>query len=142
MSVLADIISATIVFAVPLLLVAMGGMFSEGIDLTGTRLIGAIIVGAGLPQVSVERELLKQFYDRTENAGFDYAYRYPGMNKVEQAAGRVIRTENDRGLILILDDRILTSSYIKLYPREWQDLKPCTLESLSGQISVFKNDLY
>ncbi len=119
----------------------MGGMFSEGIDLTGTRLIGAIIVGAGLPQVSIERELLKQFYDRTDDAGFDYAYRYPGMNKVEQAAGRVIRTEHDRGLILLLDDRLLTSSYRKLYPREWQDLKSCTLESLKGQILTFKDNL-
>ena len=78
----------------------MGGMFSEGIDLTGTKLIGAAIVGAGLPQVSNEREILKDYYDRD---GFDYAYRFPGINKVEQAAGRVIRTAEDLGVILLLD---------------------------------------
>ena len=78
----------------------MGGIFSEGIDLTKERLIGAMIVGTGLPQVCNEREILKQYFDRHGENGFDYAYLYPGMNKVLQAAGRVIRTEEDKGVIV------------------------------------------
>ena len=85
----------------------LGGIFSEGVDLTGESLIGAIIVGTGLPQIGSEREILKEYYDRKKQSGFDYAYRYPGMNKVLQAAGRVIRTKEDRGVILLLDDRFL-----------------------------------
>ena len=80
----------------------MGGIFSEGIDLDGEKLIGAAVVGAGIPQVGPERELLKQYFDRSGENGFDYAYRYPGMNKVLQAAGRVIRTTEDTGVILFL----------------------------------------
>ncbi len=97
----------------------MGGVFSEGLDLTGTRLIGAVIVGTALPQVSLETDVLKAFYDR-EKDGFAYAYRYPGMNKVEQAAGRVIRTMTDRGVILLLDDRFTEYGYKRLFPREWE----------------------
>ena len=99
----------------------MGGIFSEGIDLTGTRLIGAIVVGTGLPQISGEREILRQYYDDRGMDGFDYAYRIPGMNKVEQAAGRVIRTAGDRGVIVLLDRRFLGADYRRLFPREWQD---------------------
>ena len=93
----------------------LGGIFSEGVDLTGESLIGAIIVGTGLPQIGSEREILKEYYDRKKQSGFDYAYRYPGMNKVLQAAGRVIRTKEDRGVILLLDDRFLGRDYGEIF---------------------------
>ena len=99
----------------------MGGIFSEGIDLIGSRLIGAIVVGTGLPQVSPEREILRRYYDERGMDGFGYAYRIPGMNKVLQAAGRVIRTDRDRGVIVLLDDRFLGRDYTPLFPREWRD---------------------
>ena len=83
----------------------MGGIFSEGIDLAADRLIGAVVVGTGLPQVCNDREIVKQYFDSRGMEGFDYSYRYPGMNKVLQSAGRVIRTENDRGIIVLLDGR-------------------------------------
>ena len=79
-------------------------IFSEGIDLMGEKLIGAIIIGTGLPQIGTEREILRQYYDKKGVNGFDYAYRYPGMNKVLQSAGRVIRTQEDTGIILLLDE--------------------------------------
>lgn len=97
----------------------LGGAFSEGIDLTGDRLIGTIMVGTGLPQVSAERNLLKQYYEDAGEDGFAYAYLYPGMNKVLQAAGRVIRTTEDEGVILLLDDRFLKPYYQAMFPREW-----------------------
>ena len=96
----------------------MGGIFSEGIDLIGNRLIGAAVIGTGLPQVSCEREILKEYYDAKGEQGFDYAYRYPGMNKVLQAAGRVIRTIKDRGTILLMDERFTGRDYRMLFPRE------------------------
>ena len=89
----------------------MGGIFSEGIDLKNDSLIGAIIVGTGLPQVCNEREILKKHFDARGENGFDYAYRYPGMNKVLQAAGRVIRTKEDTGAILLMDERFLNRGY-------------------------------
>ena len=95
----------------------MGGIFSEGIDLTEDRLIGALIIGTGLPQVCREREIVKEYFDKKGMDGFAYAYQYPGMNKVLQAAGRVIRTEADRGMILLMDDRFATISYQRLFPR-------------------------
>jgi Rad3-related DNA helicase len=97
----------------------MGGIFSEGIDLTGDRLIGAAIVGTGLPMVCHERELFKDYYDKKNGHGFDYAYLYPGINKVFQAGGRVIRTAGDVGAILLLDERFLQRQYLDLFPREW-----------------------
>lgn len=98
----------------------MGGVFSEGIDLKEERLIGVIVVGTGLPMVCVEQEILKGYFDEKEENGFDFAYQYPGMNKVLQAAGRVIRTPRDRGIILLLDDRFLKPDYLELFPREWE----------------------
>lgn len=98
----------------------MGGIFSEGIDLTEEKLIGALIVGTGLPMVCLERELLKQYFDARGLGGFDYAYLYPGMNKVLQSAGRVIRTMQDRGCVLLLDERFAKSEYQRLFPREWK----------------------
>ena len=97
----------------------MGGIFSEGIDLKEDRLIGVVIVGTGLPMVCTEQELLKGYFEKTNQKGFDYAYQYPGMNKVMQAAGRVIRTMEDEGIILLLDDRFLKREYQELFPREW-----------------------
>lgn len=115
----------------------MGGVFSEGIDLTAERLIGAIIVGTGLPQVCNERELLKQWFDKRQMSGFDYAYLYPGMNKVLQSAGRVIRTEEDRGMILLLDERFLDRRYLETFPREWNDFQTCSLEHVSDLLKKF-----
>lgn len=112
----------------------MGGIFSEGIDLLGEKLIGAILVGTGLPQLGNEREILRSFY--TEN-GFDYAYRYPGMNKVLQAAGRVIRTREDHGVILLLDERFRQREYSNLFPVEWNDRKTCTLSNVEAQLQKF-----
>lgn len=99
----------------------LGGIFSEGIDLKQDSLIGCIIVGTGLPQICNERELLKMHFDDAQGSGFDYAYRYPGMNKVLQAAGRVIRTAEDIGVVLLLDERFLGNSYKRLFPREWSN---------------------
>lgn len=101
----------------------LGGSFSEGIDLVGDKLIGAIIVGVGMPQISRERDILKGYFELNYNRGFDYAYTFPGMNKVMQAVGRVIRTENDKGAILLIDDRYLTSKYTSLMPSEWSNHK-------------------
>lgn len=101
-------------------LCVMGGVFSEGIDLKEERLIGVIVVGTGLPMVCVEQEVLKGYFDETEEKGFDFSYQYPGMNKVLQAAGRVIRTPEDRGVILLLDDRFLRRDHLELFPREWE----------------------
>lgn len=115
----------------------MGGIFSEGIDLTGERLIGAAIVGTGLPQVGCEREILKNYYDEKVQNGFAYAYRYPGMNKVLQAAGRVIRTKEDRGVVLLLDERFLQREYLELFPQEWQGYEKCTIKNAGQKIKAF-----
>lgn len=115
----------------------MGGIFSEGIDLIGDRLIGAAVVGTGLPQVNCEREILKEYYDEKGEQGFDYAYRYPGMNKVLQAAGRVIRTKEDTGAILLMDERFLNRDYRNLFPREWNDACTCTLGNVEKHLQAF-----
>lgn len=115
----------------------LGGIFSEGIDLKEERLIGTIIVGTGLPQICVEREILKGYFEEKEQNGFDYAYRFPGMNKVLQAAGRVIRTRQDKGVILLLDERFRESQYQKLFPREWSDMKRVTLPRLENEVQEF-----
>ncbi|MCD7745269.1 MAG: ATP-dependent DNA helicase [Lachnospiraceae bacterium] len=115
----------------------MGGIFGEGIDLRGERLIGAIIVGAGLPQVCTERELLKDFYDKRGEDGFFYAYLCPGMNRVLQSAGRVIRTENDRGVILLLDERFAAARYRSMFPVEWEQPMRCTRKNVREQEERF-----
>lgn len=115
----------------------MGGIFGEGIDLKNEQLIGAVIVGTGLPQVSNEREILMNYYDARSGEGFDYAYRYPGMNKVLQAAGRVIRTSQDVGVIELLDDRFLQSDYRNLFPREWETRFICSLDTVEEQLARF-----
>lgn len=101
----------------------LGGVFGEGVDLVGSRLIGCAIVGVGLPQVSPRQEMLRRYFDEKDGSGFDCAYRFPGMNKVLQAAGRVIRTEHDRGVVLLLDDRFAQEGYRRLFPRHWAHLQ-------------------
>lgn len=120
----------------------MGGIFSEGIDLTKERLIGAMIVGIGLPQVCNEREILKQYFDRHGENGFDYAYLYPGMNKVLQAAGRVIRTEEDKGVIALLDDRFAGRRYLEIFPREWRKLTYCNVKTIGEKVEQFWKNAY
>lgn len=115
----------------------MGGIFSEGIDLSEDKLIGAAIIGTGLPQVCRERELLKEYFDKKEMRGFDYAYVYPGMNKVQQSAGRVIRTEEDRGIILLLDDRFQEKRYKETFPREWEGYQMCNIKNVKEKIRKF-----
>lgn len=115
----------------------MGGIFGEGIDLKNDRLIGVIIVGTGLPMISSERNLLRDYYDNKSGKGFDYAYLYQGMNKVMQAAGRVIRTMNDKGAILLLDDRFLHKQYQNLFPREWFPNVIVNRSTLKGVLDEF-----
>jgi Rad3-related DNA helicase len=119
----------------------MGGVFSEGIDLTEDRLIGALIVGTGLPQVCVEREILQNYFDANGENGFDYAYLYPGANKVLQAAGRVIRTESDRGAVLLLDERFLNGKYREIFPREWRTYEVCRLSEVEGILEKFWTEI-
>jgi DNA excision repair protein ERCC-2 len=101
-------------------LVVMGGIFGEGIDLVGERLIGAIVVGVGIPQLGLERDLINDYFDQQNGRGFAYAYQYPGFNRVLQATGRVIRTEVDRGIIVLIDERFTHARYRRLYPAHWQ----------------------
>ncbi|MCI5867925.1 MAG: ATP-dependent DNA helicase [Dorea sp.] len=115
----------------------MGGIFSEGIDLAEDKLIGAVIIGTGLPQVCRERELLIQYFDGQGLRGFDYAYLYPGMNKVLQSAGRVIRTEEDRGVILLLDERFRDARYQETFPREWKEYSLCNVGNVEDAIEEF-----
>lgn len=117
----------------------MGSIFGEGIDLKRDRLIGAIIVGTGLPQVCNEREILKNYYDRKRGDGFRYSYLCPGMNKVLQAAGRVIRTEEDHGVILLLDERFTRYQYRQMFPREWSDYEVCVLDNIEEKLQKFWN---
>ena len=99
----------------------LGGIFSEGIDLKGDALIGVIIIGVGHPMICFEREIIKEYFDNKSNCGYEYSYMYPGMNKVLQAAGRVIRTEEDKGVALLIDDRFLHQRYRRLFPKEWDN---------------------
>lgn len=99
----------------------MGGIFSEGIDLVGNRLTGVVIVGVGLPQIGLERNIMRDYFDHTGRNGYDYAYVFPGMNKVLQAGGRLIRSERDTGLLVLVDDRYLQPHYARLLPAEWSD---------------------
>ena len=118
-------------------LCVLGGSFSEGIDLKGEHLIGVAVVGIGLPQVCTEREMLRSFFDEKGKNGFDFAYRFPGMNKVQQAAGRVIRTLEDVGVILLMDDRFLEASSQELFPREWSSYYLADRRSLPGILEQF-----
>ena len=101
----------------------LGGSFSEGIDLRGERLIGAMIVGVGLPTISTELNIIKEHYDNTRENGYAYIYTYPGMIKVTQAAGRVIRSDDERGVVLLVDDRFATPEYQEIMPEYWSHMK-------------------
>ncbi|WP_159721723.1 helicase C-terminal domain-containing protein [Enterococcus sp. CSURQ0835] len=120
----------------------LGGVFSEGIDLTGERLIGSVIVGVGLPQMNHEQELIKDYFTEKNDQGFAYAYQLPGMNKVIQAGGRVIRTMADRGIVLLLDQRYLNPSYQNLLPLHWQSSHRVTSSEQIKQLAqrFWQND--
>lgn len=115
----------------------MGGIFGEGIDLVGDRLSGAVVVGVGLPGISLEKELIRDYFAALHNAGFEYAYQYPGINRVMQAAGRVIRTETDRGVVLLIDQRYGTHRYRSLFPGEWKPVNVQNPEQLTQALQKF-----
>jgi DNA excision repair protein ERCC-2 len=115
----------------------MGGVFGEGIDLVGERLSGAIIVGVGLPGISLERELIREYFSESINAGFEFAYQYPGINRVLQAAGRVIRSEEDRGVVLLVDQRYSTSRYRSLLLRQWPTIQVRHERKLAEALRIF-----
>lgn len=116
----------------------MGGVFGEGVDLVGDRLIGAAVVGVGLPQVNPVREMLRRYFESSRGSGFAYAYQYPGMNKVLQAAGRVIRTPNDQGVVLLIDERFTWEDYRALLPAHWNGCRPVLSASqLADELRAF-----
>ncbi|MGL5259504.1 MAG: ATP-dependent DNA helicase [Lachnospiraceae bacterium] len=116
----------------------LGGIYGEGIDLKGESLIGVIIVGAGLPQISVRKELMKNYFDKVkENQGFQYAYQYPAINNVLQAAGRVIRTMEDKGIIVLLDYRFTNNGYKSLFPKDWSQISNVTINNIKNSILKF-----
>ncbi|MDR2889842.1 MAG: ATP-dependent DNA helicase [Lachnospiraceae bacterium] len=116
-----------------------GGIFSEGIDLKNDRLIGVIIVGTGIPQIGPEREILMNYFDELGENGFDYAYRLPGINKVLQAAGRVIRTQEDIGIVALLDERFRSGVYRRMFPKEWEHIEVTEVKTIAGQVEAFWN---
>lgn len=116
----------------------LGGVFGEGVDLAGDRLIGVAVVGPGLPQVSARQEQLRDHFEQTRGCGFDYAYRFPGMNKVLQAAGRLIRTPQDKGVVLLFDSRFITPDYLRLMPPHWSHLRTVyTEQALQAALNAF-----
>lgn len=119
----------------------LGGIFSEGIDLTEDKLIGVIVVGAGLPQVCQERQIMSDFFEENGRNGFEFAYLYPGINKVIQAAGRLIRTDKDKGVIALLDERFLLRSYKNCFPREWSDAKSIGIVECADAVDEFWNKI-
>jgi DNA excision repair protein ERCC-2 len=108
----------------------MGGIFGEGIDLVGERLIGAVVVGVGLPQLCIERDLIRDYFQEKTGTGFDYAYTFPGMNRVLQATGRVIRSETDRGVVLLIDARFGERRYLRLMPHWWRPTRVRSVAAL------------
>ena len=123
----------------------IGGIFSEGIDLVGNRLIGSIIISVGLPQISFERNKIKEYYDRQagekSQKGFSYAYTYPGINRILQAAGRVIRSENDRGFMLFIDSRFRFSNYRKALTEAYPDVRYLySVSQLRQELKRFWNE--
>ncbi len=119
----------------------LGGSFSEGVDLPGSRLIGSVIVGVGIPGISNERNILRDYYENKCERGYDYAYTYPGMNRVLQAAGRVIRREEDRGIVVLIDSRYAEEPYLHLYPPHWQDITAAgDAASLAHRVACFWNE--
>lgn len=118
-------------------LAVLGGIFGEAIDLVGERLTGAAIVGVGLPGLSPERDMIRDYYDGKGSRGFDFAYAVPGITRVLQAAGRVIRTERDRGTILLIDQRFSQYSYRRLLPSEWTPVRVRNCRELTEVIEFF-----
>ena len=118
----------------------MGGIFGEGIDLVGKRLCGAVIVGVGLPAVCLEQDLIRDYFNTTQHAGFEYAYLYPGLNRVLQACGRVIRTENDRGVVLLIDQRYSTYRYKSLLPPYWNPISASNEQRFAEALQRFWKD--
>lgn len=119
-------------------LAVVGGAFGEGIDLVGERIIGVCVVGVGLPQLCYERDLIRDYFNKFENKGYDYAYVAPGMNKVMQAVGRVIRSESDRGVALLIDDRYLTDTYHELFSSIYSNYEVVTSkEDVKNQVENF-----
>ena len=115
----------------------LGGIFGEGIDLVGERLSGAVVVGVGLPGISLERELIREYFNATLQAGFEFAYQYPGINRVLQAAGRVIRSENDRGAILLIDRRYATYRYRALLLEQWETINVRNHQQFAEKLQKF-----
>lgn len=107
-------------------LCVIGGAFSEGIDLVGERIIGVVVIGVGLPQICYERDVIKEYFDKKDGLGYNYAYVAPGMNKVMQAVGRVIRSESDKGVALLIDDRYLTDDYHDMFKNSWSHYEVVT----------------
>jgi Rad3-related DNA helicase len=121
-----------------ILFTVVGGVFSEGIDLPLEKLIGAVIIGTGIPQVTFERNIIKDFFSDKFNMGYEFAYKYPGFNKILQSSGRVIRTEKDAGMILLIDSRLCQYSYIKLFPKHWGKYKKIYgLEEFRSENNLF-----
>ena len=118
-------------------LVVMGGIFAEGIDLVGERLSGAVVVGVGLPGISLENELIRDYFGRTCERGFEYAYMYPGINRVLQAAGRVIRSETDRGVVVLIDERFDSARYRSLFPAHWHPLPVENPQQIESSVNNF-----
>jgi Rad3-related DNA helicase len=123
-------------------LLIIGGSFSEGIDLQADRLIGVAVVGIGLPQICHERELIKSYFQSVNHHGYEYAYMNPGMNKVMQAVGRLIRSENDRGAALLIDDRYMMNEYRDLFSRAWKgyEVATCPDDVKTVLAEFYKND--
>ena len=119
--------------------IVLGGVFAEGIDLPDDRLSGAAIVSTGIPQVNPESELLRELYDDGFEGGTDAAYTYPGFRRVLQAAGRVIRTETDRGIVLLIDNRYGAEKYLELMPPHWRVRKITSMSGLNRQLNSFWN---
>jgi len=115
----------------------LGGVFGEGIDLVGERLVGAVIVGVGLPQLCLERDLIREYFNQKNGLGFEYAYAYPGLNRVIQAAGRVIRSETDRGVVLLIDTRFAQPLYRELLPQWWNVSPICTATEIGNHAAKF-----
>jgi DNA excision repair protein ERCC-2 len=120
----------------------LGGIFGEGIDLVGDRLIGAVVIGVGLPQLCLERDLIKNYFNQVQGQGFQFAYQFPGLNRVMQAAGRVIRSEQDRGIIVLIDERFTQARYRALFPREWRGFQPVSSQAdlTTGLARFWRND--
>jgi DNA excision repair protein ERCC-2 len=115
----------------------LGGIFGEGIDLAGNRLLGAAVIGVGLPGISLERELIRKYYEKIDSRGFEFAYQFPGINRVLQAAGRVIRTEKDRGVVLLIDQRFARHQYATLLPNHWSPIRVSNSDQLGRFLDKF-----